>query len=111
MSMHDSSNSIADALKDVATLPELFAWRVALTPGQSAYRHFDAADLQWHDLSWQATAERVQEWMNALRRHELATGARVAILLPNGLDHVCMDLAALGLGVLAMIRRRRNPKA
>lgn len=100
MSMHDSSNSIADALKDVATLPELFAWRVALTPGQSAYRHFDAADSQWHDLSWQATAERVQEWMNALRRHELATGARVAILLPNGLDHVCMDLAALGLGLV-----------
>ena len=95
-----ASAALHSALSEVNTLPELFAWRVALTPGQSAYRHVDAGDSQWHDMSWQATAERVREWMNALCQHELAAGARVAILLPNGLDHVCMDLAALSLGLV-----------
>ncbi|MGK2915062.1 MAG: AMP-dependent synthetase/ligase [Porticoccaceae bacterium] len=87
-------------LREVQTLPELFAWRVAASPSLEAYRHFDAASSQWLSLSWQEIGAQMSRWRRALLAHRLAPGARVAILVPNGLDHVCMDLATLSLGLV-----------
>ncbi|GMU47419.1 MAG: AMP-binding protein [Porticoccaceae bacterium] len=88
------------SLRDVQTLPELFAWRVATSPDQTAYQHFDAARSEWRNLSWREVDVEVSRWRQALLALRLEPGARVGILVPNGLEHVCMDQAALALGLV-----------
>ena len=88
------------SLRDVQTLPELFAWRVATSPDQTAYQHFDAARSEWRNLSWREVDVEVSRWRQALLAQRLEAGARVGILVPNGLEHVCMDQAALALGLV-----------
>ncbi|HRA14796.1 MAG TPA: AMP-binding protein, partial [Giesbergeria sp.] len=80
------------------TLPQLFAHRAALTPNAPAYRLFDPATQAWFDLSWAQMAERVAQWTQALVAMQLPHGARVAILLPNGLHAVCADQSTLAAG-------------
>ena len=78
-----------------ATLPELLAARIAATPDADAYRQFDPVSGQWQTLSWRATGERVARWRDALAAMDLPRGARVSILLPNGLDAMSIDQACL----------------
>ena len=80
------------------TLPDLLAWRVRLTPQAAAYRHFDPASQAWVTLDWAQVAQRVSLWSSALQAMDLPQGARVSILLPNGLDAVSIDLATLAQG-------------
>jgi long-chain acyl-CoA synthetase len=87
--------SIPEQLSAVETLVDLLAWRAATTPTASAYRQFDPASRQWVTLSWSQTRQRVGVWSRALGATGLTRGARVAILLPNGLDAISIDLAAL----------------
>lgn len=86
------------SLQTVRTLPQLLAWRVAATPEGEAYREFDNARKQWVITNWAEGAERIARWTAALAVQKLPHGSRVAILLPNGLDAVCMDQAVLALG-------------
>jgi len=79
----------------VCTLAELFAWRVGRTPAAIAYRQFDGASGAWVDLSWATVRERVGRFEAALSAAGVARGARIASLLPNGVDAVCVDQAAL----------------
>ena len=79
----------------VRTLAELFAWRVGRTPGATAYRQFDRVAGAWVDLSWAAVRERVGRFEAALSAAGVARGARIASLLPNGVDAVGVDQAAL----------------
>jgi long-chain acyl-CoA synthetase len=80
------------------TLPELFRNRVALTPRGEAYRHFDRLSGSWKSHTWSDIERRVARWRRALAREALAPGSRIAILVPNGVEHLCMDQAALALG-------------
>lgn len=82
------------------TLPALFQERVQRTPDASAYRQY--VDGSWHDFSWRETALWVKKWQKALSREGLAEGDRVAILLPNSSEWVCIDQAALGLGLVVV---------
>ena len=88
---------ISNNLNDIRTLSELFRWRVALTPEGEAYRQFDAKTRAWRSTKWKDVGERVSIWSEALKTLKLPSGARVAILLPNGLDAVCIDQASLAL--------------
>lgn len=85
-------------LAAVSTLAELLAWRVAQTPEGDAYRVYDEARQAWTGCSWLAFGERVARFARALAAIGVKRGDRVAILLPNGLDHVSIDQAALSLG-------------
>ena len=85
-------------LASVQTLPQLLAWRSARTPDGEAYRAFDPVGQNWGSLTWAQTRDRVVRWSAALGHLGLPNGARVAILLPNGLDAMCMDQATLALG-------------
>src|SRR5574343_234353 len=78
-----------------ATLPELLAARIAAKHDADAYRQFDPVSGQWQTLSWRATGERVARWRDALAAMDLPRGARVSILLPNGLDAMSIDQACL----------------
>jgi long-chain acyl-CoA synthetase len=84
-------------LSSVHTLAELLAWRVARTPEGEAYRQFDEARGTWRSTSWRDFGERVARFVRAMATAGVQRGDRVAVLLPNGLDAVSVDQAALAL--------------
>jgi len=84
-------------LDDVRTLSGLLSWRIAQTPHACAYLQYDTAANRWEPLSWQAFGERVKRTTQALESRQLPRGSRIAILMPNGLDAVCIDQAALAM--------------
>ena len=85
---------------EARTIPGLFAQRVASTPERAAYRQFE--DGAWQDHSWRAIARRVARWQRGLAGEHLSPGDRVAVALPNGIDWVCFDQAALALGLVTV---------
>jgi long-chain acyl-CoA synthetase len=85
-------------LSAVRTVPELLAFRAAATPAAEAYRAFDPATSRWESLSWAQARDLVTRWSDALAASGLPAGARVAILLPNGLAAMSADQATLALG-------------
>ncbi len=92
------------------TLPQQFAARVAASPTAPAYREYDSARNAWVSFSWQDTAQRVARWRGALAGLQLPAGARVAMLVPNSVDGVCLDQAALALGlVIVPLHELDNP--
>lgn len=101
MTVADATHAPAeDADLAGRTLPELLAWRVATSPEREAYRHFDPASGTWKSHSWRAIDDEIARWRRALRAENLAPGDRVAILMPNGIEHAAMDQAALSLGLV-----------
>jgi len=82
------------------TLPGLLARRVELTPDRIAYRQFEGQ--AWRSYTWRDVEERVARWRAGLAGEGLAPGDLVAMSLPNGLDWVCFDQAALGLGLVTV---------
>ena len=86
------------SIKTVQTLPQLLAYRTAHTPGAEAFRAFDTTSSTWTSLTWAQTQERVNLWAQALAALQLPAAARVAILLPNGLDAMSADQATLATG-------------
>lgn len=85
-------------IASVQTLPQLLAYRAARTPQAEAYRAFDPSRQAWASLTWAQTTERVNTWAQALAAMQLPPAARVAILLPNGLNAMCADQATLATG-------------
>ncbi|MEK8046557.1 AMP-dependent synthetase/ligase [Ideonella margarita] len=83
---------------EVHTLPELLAARISLTPDAEAYRQFDVSSGRWLSMTWSEVGQRVMRWRDGLAAQQLPRGARVAILLPNGIDAMTMDQATLALG-------------
>lgn len=82
------------------TLWGLFCERVRRSPDTIAYRRDDPFAANWYDYTWRAIAARVDRFRAALAREELKAGDRAAILLPNGIDWVCLDLAAHASGLV-----------
>ncbi|TFW05394.1 long-chain fatty acid--CoA ligase [Oxalobacteraceae bacterium OM1] len=81
--------------KPSRTLPELFDRRVRLSPAAEAYREYDLAGGRWVSTTWQEMAGSVDAWSRALDAVGLERGARVAVLLPNSVNYVCIDQAVL----------------
>ncbi|MBV8634043.1 MAG: long-chain fatty acid--CoA ligase [Burkholderiaceae bacterium] len=92
------SQSVSETLKQISTLGQLFSQRVQLTPEAEAYRQFESASKSWVSYSWKKIGERVAHWARALDAMGLEHGARIAVLLPNGVDAVCIDQACLSRG-------------
>lgn len=84
------------------TLWGLFCERVRRCPDAIGYRDHDPHAGRWRDHSWQAVAARVDRFRTALAAEALEPGDRVGILLPNGLDWTCLDLAAHALGLVVV---------
>jgi long-chain acyl-CoA synthetase len=87
-------------LDEVQTLPALLRWRVQATPDGMAYRWFDPKADRWASCSWREIDTQIDSWGRALDGEKLNPGERVAILLPNGIEHVSMDQAALSRGLV-----------
>ncbi len=86
-------------IAEARTLSEIFRARVALTPDAVAYRQHDARSDRWIDWTWRRTGEEVARWRAALAGERFAAGARVATLMANSVAYVCVDQAALSLGL------------
>jgi long-chain acyl-CoA synthetase len=84
------------------TLWGLFRERVRLCPDAIAYRDYDHTKGVWRDHSWRMISERVDRFRAALALENLTAGDRVAILLPNGTDWACLDMAAHGSGLVVV---------
>ena len=93
--MSDPRQAFLSGAHAIRTLPELFAWRVSRTPQAAAYREFGRVAGSWMTLSWQTIQQRKRRFDAALTASVVARGSRVAILLPNSVDAVCVDQAAL----------------
>jgi long-chain acyl-CoA synthetase len=92
------TQSASETLKKISTLGQLFSERVQASPDIEAYRQFEGEGKGWVGYSWKQVGERVAHWARALDQLKLEHGSRIAILLPNGVDAVCMDQASLAHG-------------
>ena len=86
-------------IAQASTLPDIFNARVALTPGLVAYRQYDARSQTWVDWTWAAVAAEVARWRRALVSERFPAGSRIATIMVSSVTYVCVDQAALSLGL------------
>jgi long-chain acyl-CoA synthetase len=94
-----SGTQIQNSIAAARTLPELFRARVALSPDAIAYQQYDPASGDWTDRTWREIGDQVDGWRRALGEERLPIGSRIATLMASGVDYVCVDQAALSLGL------------
>lgn len=88
-------------MTDVAsTIPLAFADRVQRTPGNVAYR--ERQNSSWRDITWAEVGQRVAKRRAAFAAAGLPPGSRVAILLPNSVEWIVTDLAAMAQGLVTV---------
>jgi len=100
-----STLPVADDLitaNQAGTLWGLFRERVRRAPSAVAYRDYDASERRWRNHNWAAISDRVDRFRSALAQEGMNAGDRVAVLLPNGVDWICFDLAAHALGLIVV---------
>ena len=85
-----------------STIPALFSERVRRDPQGVGYRYYNKITGSWQEISWAQMQQRVDLWTSALVRENFKPGDRVALMLPNGPEWICFDLAALALGLIVV---------
>lgn len=89
-------------VEDAITLHGLFKTRCERLPDKEAYRHYDRDSHAWKELSWAETAEGVAALQAGMQADGLGAGDMLAIMLPNGVEWVMFEQAALGLGMIVV---------
>lgn len=84
------------------TIPGLLREQASRRPAMPAYVAYDGEAGDFVSWSWDEVAERVEERRAALASEGLSPGDRIALWLPNGLEWVCFDQAALALGLVVV---------
>ena len=102
LSQQPAASADVIAASQAGTLWGLFCERVRRSPDAIAYREYDRKEGGWRDHTWHLISERVDRFRAALAREDITVGDRVAALLPNGIDWVCLDLAAHGSGLIVV---------
>ena len=87
---------------EAATLCDLFAARVARTPDALAYRFYSPRRHEWISLTWAQVSARVQRWQAVLAEAGVQPGDRVAIMLRNSPEWLCVDQAVMALGAVTV---------
>ena len=87
-------------LENCKTLPSFIENSIRLYAEKEALRQFDRANNAWHSLTYKELGDLILSWRKAFAAMRLAVGTRIAILMPNGIDHVCADQAALANGLV-----------
>ena len=82
------------------TLDGLFFDRSQRSPDATAYRQFSKSNREWQTFSWQAMAEQVSCWQQAMQAEGIQAGERVGLLMRNSVEWVMAEQAALGLGLV-----------
>ncbi|MHB2210793.1 AMP-dependent synthetase/ligase [Methylobacterium sp. CM6257] len=103
MRAHPDAPICAKPPADAAgTIPALLQAQAARRPRATAYMAHDSATGRFEAITWAAMAGRVAERAAALAREELGPGERIALWLPNGVEWVAFDQAALSLGLVVV---------
>ena len=87
---------------EAGTLWGLFQARVDRSADRIAYRDYNPITSSWRDYTWRMIAARVERFRAAFAQENITAGDRVAVLLPNGIDWVCFDLAAHASGLVVV---------
>ena len=95
-----SATAIDEA--SIRSLSELFDARLLRSPNATACRWFDRHSQQWQALSWAELDAKAQALSNALAALQLPLGARVALMLDNGVDWVAAEQAIHRLGLVSV---------
>ena len=91
----DNSAQRLAALKQCATLDRFIPLRASLTGGEIALKQFNRTLNAWDAVSYHELNDRITEWRRSFVSLGLSRGARVSILLNNGVDHVLADQAVM----------------
>ena len=100
--MADTAQHRFEALAQLKTLDQYIPNRVKVAPHSEALRQFDRRTNSWERISYRDLSERIYAWRRAFAKMGLPKGARIAVLLPNGVDAVCCDQAALANGLVTV---------
>lgn len=84
------------------TLDGLFAERVHRTPDARAYLCYDPVTAIWLPLTWRMADLEVNRWRAALQAEGFTPGDRMAVMLPNSVEWIWFDQAALSLGLVVV---------
>jgi long-chain acyl-CoA synthetase len=87
---------------DAGTLPGLLHERILRTPDATAYLEHNAAHKDWVVHTWADMGRRAAQFRGALAKTRLKAGERVGLLLPNCVDWVAFDMAAMSLGLVVV---------
>ncbi|MCD8338638.1 MAG: long-chain fatty acid--CoA ligase [Burkholderiales bacterium] len=93
--MTDTKEEREKILYTLSTLCEFFQNRVQKGPYLEALREYDKNAKKWISYTYEQTAKKVLEWRKAFAKSGFSKGERVAMLLPNGVNAICFDQAAL----------------
>ena len=91
----DTRQSRLAELEVLRTLPELLTHHLPLRPEMPIYQYYDNRTKEWATVTVAQVCEMVNRWAHAFAACGLKRGDRVAMLLPNCLDAICFDMAAL----------------
>ena len=81
-------------------LPEVLTHNIGRNDDKPALTQWYAAEKQWKTLTYKELHEYVCRWQRAFMKMDLERGSRVAMLLPNCVDAVAFDLAALSCALV-----------
>lgn len=84
------------------TLHGLFLERVKRTPDSVAYRYYNNQQEAWLSITWAEALQQVARFQAALKKENLATGDRVAIMLRNCPNWIFFEQAAMSLGLVVV---------
>lgn len=87
-------------VEEFTVLPEFLERTARLYADRDAYRWYEHRTNAWVSTTWGEFAERVIRWRKAFAKMGLEPGARVAMLLPNCLEALIFDQAALANGLV-----------
>ena len=90
------------SMEESGSLPGLFLERARRSADAVAYRHYDADQNAWLELSWTEMAQQVAAARAALVEEGLKNGDRVAIMLRNCPSWVVFEQAAMSLGLVVV---------
>lgn len=85
-----------------STLHGLFRLRTEMQPDSIAYRWFDKNQQNWTSMTWGECARQVGRRQAAMSKEGLIAGDKLGIMLPNGIEWVLFEQAALGLGLIVV---------
>ena len=91
----DSGKARRAELTLLRTLPELLTHHLEKRPDAPLYKYYDNMTKDWIVLTVRDVVEKVTAWRRAFAKMDLKRGDRVAMLLPNCIEAIFFDQAAL----------------
>ncbi len=87
-------------LSAFSTLTDLMRNSIARYANAEALRQFNKETKAWESHTYEAVGEKIAAWQKSFCALGLERGSRVAILMPNSVDHVYADQAVLANGLV-----------